>query len=110
MTLADLDARIEGQEQAAVNLKNLYDYCREVEEELATFGFAEQRLALDALGVVVRANGREWRMNARIPDVVEAETISSNSSQNTYTLTPARRPRDRAATRTGGSLTPSAKR
>ncbi|HJQ32936.1 MAG TPA: recombinase family protein [Pyrinomonadaceae bacterium] len=75
-TLADLDARIEGQEQAVVNLKSLYDYCREVENELAGFEFDEQRLALEALGVTVIANGREWRMNARIPSVVEAETIS----------------------------------
>jgi hypothetical protein len=48
-TLADLDSRIEGQEQAAVNLKNLYDYCRKVEEEPATFEFDEQRLAIEAL-------------------------------------------------------------
>ena len=80
--LADLDARIEGQEQAVVNLKDLYDYCREVENELAVFEFDEKRLALTALGVTVIANGREWRMNARIPHVVETETISSNCLQN----------------------------
>ncbi len=79
-TLAELDARIEGQEQAAVNLKSLYDYCRKVEQELATFEFDDQRLALEALGVTVITNGREWRINARIPHVVEAETNSSNCS------------------------------
>lgn len=75
-TLADLDSRIEGQEQAAVNLKSLYDYCREVENELSGFEFDEKQLALTALGVSVIADGREWRMNARIPRVVEAESIS----------------------------------
>lgn len=96
-TLADLDARIEGQEQAAVNLKSLYDYCREVENELAGFEFDEKRLALEALGVTVIANGRDWRMDARIPNVVEAESISSNCFQNNYILTQARRPRASAA-------------
>jgi site-specific DNA recombinase len=88
-TLADLDARIEGQEQAAVNLKSLYDYCRKVEQELDSFGFAEQRLAVEALGAMVYANGREWRMKARIPYVAESETIPSNSSPNNYSPTPA---------------------
>ncbi|HVF56596.1 MAG TPA: recombinase family protein [Pyrinomonadaceae bacterium] len=82
-TLADLDARIEGQEQAAVNLKSLYDYCRKVERELATFEFDEQRLALEALGIEVVAKGRDWRIEASVPCVVEAETISSNCSSPT---------------------------
>lgn len=90
-TLTDLDSRIEGQEQAAVNLKNLYDYCRKVEEELATFEFDEQRLAIEALGAVVIANGREWRIDANIPFVVEAETISSNSLRKIY-VEPAGKP------------------
>jgi hypothetical protein len=72
-TLADLDARIEAQEQAAANLKNRYDYYRRVEYELTTFGFDEQQLALEALGGEVTANGREWRMTARIPKLVEVE-------------------------------------
>jgi hypothetical protein len=88
-----LDARIDGQEQAAVNLKSLYDYCRKVEKELATFEFDEQRLALEALGVTVIANGREWRMNARIPRVVEAETISSNCLRKTSAPATPRRGR-----------------
>lgn len=91
--LADLDARIEGQEQAAVNLESLYDYCRQVESELDNFEFAEQRLAVEALGVTVTANGREWRMDARIPRVVEAEASSSNSLPSGCAPTPRRRPR-----------------
>lgn len=96
-----MNSRIEGQEQEAVDLKNLYDYCRKVEQELATFGFEEQWLAIEALGTMVFANGREWRMNARIPKVVEAETISSNCLQNNYVLTPAYHPPDGAITRAG---------
>jgi site-specific DNA recombinase len=80
-TIAELDARIEGQQRAAVNLKSLYDYCRKVEHELTMFGFNEQRLAIEALGIVVRANGREWRMNVRLPHVVEPTTISSSCSR-----------------------------
>ena len=80
-TLADLDARIETQEQAGANIKSLYEYCRKVEQELTTFEFDEQRLALEALGVGVLANGREWYINASIPYVVEPKTISSNCSR-----------------------------
>ena len=42
-TLADLNERIEGQEQAVVNLQTLYEYCVRVEEELAGFDFGEKR-------------------------------------------------------------------
>ena len=65
--VADLDARIRQQEQAAVNLQSLYDYCRKVERELANFGFAEQRLALEALGAEVRGNGANWRLDMHVP-------------------------------------------
>jgi hypothetical protein len=76
--------------QAAVSLQNLYDYCRKVEHELASFGFDEQRLAIEALGIMVYANGREWRMNVRLPHVVESTTICSNCLQKTCART--RRP------------------
>lgn len=56
-TLADLDARIEQQEQATINLRSLYEYCRDVERELAGFEFADKRLALEPLGAEV---GRGW--------------------------------------------------
>ena len=102
-TLAELDARIERQEQAAVNLQNLYDYCRKVERELATFGFAEQRLAIEALGVVVRANGREWRMNVRLPHVVESTTVSLNCLRNLIRVTLAYHPPDRPTRRANAS-------
>ena len=96
-TIADLNARLERQERAALNLTNLYDYCRKVENELATFGFDEQRLAVEALGVTVRANGREWHMNVRIPHVVEPETISSDCLRTTYRITLAYHPAQEAA-------------
>ncbi len=68
-----------------------------MENELASFGFEEKRLALEALGVTVIANGRDWRIDARIPHVVEAETISSNSSRRTCVPTTPRRPPASAA-------------
>lgn len=66
-TLADLDARIAQQEQAVVNLRSLYDYCRDVERELATFDFADKRLALEALGAGLVAAGYDWKLNANLP-------------------------------------------
>lgn len=98
-TLADLNTRIEAQDQAAINLKSLYDYCRKVEQQLASFEFDDQRLALEALGVTIIANGREWRLNATIPSVVEAETISSSCSRKICKAELAHHPPDRPATR-----------
>ncbi len=83
-TLADLDARIARQEQVTINLRSLYEYCQQVEEELERFEFDDQRLALEALGAEVIANGREWKIVARFPgSVVEVESVSSNSSRPT---------------------------
>ena len=97
--VADLDARIQQQQQAAVNLQSLYDYCRKVELELANFGFAEQRLALEALGAAVRANGANWRLDMHLPGYVEPLTVYSNCLRNNYSLTLAYHPSDRAVTR-----------
>lgn len=66
-TLANLDTCIARQEQAAVNLRSLYEYCRDVERELAAFDFAERRLALEALGAEVVASGRVWKLDANLP-------------------------------------------
>ncbi|HJR09009.1 MAG TPA: recombinase family protein [Pyrinomonadaceae bacterium] len=96
-TLADLEERIRRQERVVVNLKSLHDYCREVGERLSTFTFEEKRLALDALGAEITANGRCWQMDTLIPEYLEPKTISSNCLRNTYTLTLGHHPPDRAA-------------
>ena len=97
--VADLDVRIRQQEQAAVNLQSLYDYCHKVELELANFGFAEQCLALEALGAAVRANGANWRLDMHIPGYVEPLTVYSNCFRNYYILTLAYHPAETTATR-----------
>lgn len=93
-TIADLDARIARQEQVTINLRSLYEYCQQVEDELERFEFDDQRLALEALGAEVVANGRDWKLVARFPgSVVEVESVCSNSSRPTSAPTPpARRP------------------
>lgn len=98
-TLADLEERIKRQERVAINLKSLHDYCHEVGERLSTFTFEEKRLALEALGVEITANGRCWRMDTLIPEYLEPKTISSNCLQNTYRVTLAYHPPDRPARR-----------
>ena len=69
-TLEDLDSRIAEQQEAAVNLKNLYEYCHDVHSNLSAFDFNDKRLALEALGARVLANGRSWDLVANLPGVV----------------------------------------
>jgi hypothetical protein len=34
---------------------------------LAGFGFAEKRLALEAMGIKIYGNGREWQLDVSLP-------------------------------------------
>ncbi len=36
-------------------------------QNLESFGFEEQRMALEALGVRIKANGRDWQLTCSIP-------------------------------------------
>jgi hypothetical protein len=61
---------LEGLEREAdqlTRLVNVEDYCGSVGRRLQTFGFTEKRLALEALGVVVRVDGRDWSLECTIP-------------------------------------------
>jgi hypothetical protein len=80
--------RIAEQEEAVVNLRSLYEYCRDVRRTLSTFDFDDKRLALAALGVEIAADGRNWQLVGSLPgQAVEAKSASSNCLRNTCTLT-----------------------
>lgn len=66
-TLAELDARLAQQELASEQLIALHDYCARVSYNLDAFGFAEKRLALEALDVRVSGNARSWNISGSIP-------------------------------------------
>jgi site-specific DNA recombinase len=79
-TIAELDALIARQEQAAVNLRSLHEYCCDVEQALETFDFAGRRLALEALGAEVVGAGREWKLIANLP-FYNVEPVTSCSAR-----------------------------
>lgn len=64
----EAEARLAAEDADAASLTTLSEYCARVRDCLAEFGFAEKRLALEALGVKIRGNGREWQMDVSIPD------------------------------------------
>jgi hypothetical protein len=66
-TIAELEARMAREHLQVEQLDALQAYCARVAQNLETFGFAEKRLALEALGICVVASGREWSLRGSIP-------------------------------------------
>jgi hypothetical protein len=79
-TLAELDARIAQQELAREQLEALHEYCARVAYNLDDFGFAEKRLALEALDVRVSGNARTWNISGSIPIDDTAGAMSTTSA------------------------------
>jgi site-specific DNA recombinase len=75
-TVSAIAAEIErqlGAQQAAVDqLRELAAHVERVGSNLKAFDFEEKRLALEALGVTVYADGRDWRIECGIPVGIDA--------------------------------------
>lgn len=52
----------------ATKLTTLSEYSARVRSRLASFDFADKRLALEALGVKIQGNGRDWRLDVALPE------------------------------------------
>lgn len=65
--VADIETRLAQHQDFKDRLEALSTYCERVRQNLATFGFEEKRLALEALAVRVTVNGRDWRIDGAIP-------------------------------------------
>lgn len=66
-TITELEGRMMQDQLQVEQLGALQTYCERVALNLETFGFEEKRLALEALGICVVANGREWSLHGAIP-------------------------------------------
>jgi site-specific DNA recombinase len=64
---AAAEARLAAEDADAASLTALSEYAARVRDRLADFGFAEKRLALEALNVTVCGNGRDWRLDVSLP-------------------------------------------
>jgi site-specific DNA recombinase len=93
-TIAELESRMIRDQLQVEQLGALQAYCERVAQNLETFGFEDKRLALEALGICVIANGREWSLRGSIPLGPPPE----QSSQPTLER-PARFRKDFAGTR-----------
>ncbi len=62
-----LESRLAEQQQLIEQLETIPTYCERVRQNLGTFTFEEKRLALEALGIRVTVNGRQWRLEGSIP-------------------------------------------
>jgi hypothetical protein len=65
--VADIERRQRSQRASVERLEDLTLYLDRVASNLKVFDFAEKRLALEALGVTVYADGRDWRLECGIP-------------------------------------------
>jgi site-specific DNA recombinase len=77
-TISDLEARLAQGQLRIEQLGALQEYCERVAQNLETFGIEEKRLALKALGITVKANGRDWRLDGE----VSLADVSQQSSQS----------------------------
>jgi hypothetical protein len=65
--IVDMEERLMQQQHILDQLEMIPIYCARVAQNLDTFDFDEKRLALEALGIQIKANGREWQIEGRIP-------------------------------------------
>jgi uncharacterized protein (UPF0335 family) len=78
-SVSDIERRLAVQQHSVVQLDSLRAYCERVAARLDTFGPDQKRLALDALGVKILANGREWEGRGNIPVDGSATGVMSHS-------------------------------
>jgi site-specific DNA recombinase len=74
--IADAERQMAQQQHSVDQLEALTVYIDRVARNLESFGFEEKRLALEALGVRVYANGRDWRLECNIPIPGDVNTTS----------------------------------
>jgi site-specific DNA recombinase len=79
-TIAEIEARLAQQEQTIAQLDALNTYCERVGRNLDSFSFDDKRLALEAMGVRVVANGREWELHGSIPTADEGGVMYQTSA------------------------------
>lgn len=65
--IVDLQKRLAAQHLVIDQLHALRGYCQRVAENLEAFQFEEKRLALEALGIRVLANGYHWNLQGSVP-------------------------------------------
>jgi site-specific DNA recombinase len=72
------------------DLDNLAAFCARVAANLDAFGWDDKRLALEAVGARVTVNGRQWKLDGRVPELTK-EGVASTVSWLVAPLVPARR-------------------
>jgi len=65
--LVSIEQRLAEQQMVVTQLEALETYCAQVSRQCERFDFDGKRLAFEALGIQVTANGREWQLHGRIP-------------------------------------------
>ena len=65
--ITELETRLAQHQHLVEQIEAIPAYCERVRQNLDAFDFDEKRLALEALGVRVTVDGRQWRLDGRIP-------------------------------------------
>lgn len=104
-TVADLESRIKRDECTKQQLHSLQAYCARVGQNLGNFDLPQKRLALEALGVKVYANGNDWRLECDLP--LPPVTRASDQQSRSW-VSPTRQCRKRASECAPRSRTPAA--
>ncbi|MEE8373397.1 MAG: recombinase family protein, partial [Dehalococcoidia bacterium] len=78
---AELEAKIIQASQLEASVEGIERFCALARQNLSTFGYAEKRLALDALAIKVWVDGSDLTIEGAIPDV-ESAVLSAPRSWN----------------------------
>jgi len=65
--LGEIERRLAEQHRVVTQLEALETYCARISRQLERFDFDGKRLAFEALGIRVTANGKEWQLQGSIP-------------------------------------------
>jgi hypothetical protein len=68
--IREIEQRLTAQQQSVTKLRDLFDYCEQVNSRLDQFTFEQKRLLLQAVGGRVVANGRHWHVDRALPPAV----------------------------------------
>lgn len=66
-SIADIEQQLASQRETVRRWTDVEAFCKRAAARIDSFGFNEQRLALEALMIVVTANGRDWNLGGGVP-------------------------------------------
>lgn len=76
--IGDIEKRLASFDADVNATKALAEFSNRVSQNLAEFGFDEKRLTLESLNVKIQGNGKEFRLDVSMPQILEKQVNETN--------------------------------